>query len=87
MSRVKASTSKKIKQRVKELAAPPVVPGNTYIFAPPGREQVERLVLEVTDSTVTYMKKSGPVVCQLSTFQRLYAECGAGVIEGEAMQP
>lgn len=72
MSRVKASTSKKIKQRVKELTAPP------------GRERIERLVLEVTDSTVTYLKKSGPVVCQLSTFQRLYAECGSGIIEGEA---
>ncbi|WP_438497132.1 hypothetical protein [Paenibacillus sp. IHBB 3054] len=84
MSRVKASTSKKIKQRVKELTAPTVVPGNTYIFAPAGRQQVERLVLEVTEKTVKYMRPSGPTTCQLTTFQRLYKLHGAGVIEGEA---
>lgn len=85
MRKSNAST-KKTRQKAKELTAPPIVPGNTYIFAPAGRERVERLVLEVTDSNVTYLKKSGPMVCQLSTFQRLYAECGAGVIEGEAAQ-
>jgi hypothetical protein len=87
MRKSNASTSKKTRhtrQKAKKLAAPPIVPGNTYIFAPPGRERVEHLVLEVTDSTVTYLKKSGPMVCQLSTFQRMYAECGAGIIEGEA---
>lgn len=83
MSRVKASTGKKIRQRVKELTAPPVVPGNTYIFAPAGRDQVQRLVLEVTENTVKYMRPSGPTTCQLNTFQRLYQEHGAGIIEGE----
>lgn len=74
-------------KRIKKLAAPPVVPGNTYIFAPAGRQQVERLVLEVTEKTVKYMRPSGPTTCQLTTFQRLYKQHGAGVIEGEAVQP
>ncbi|MEK5178234.1 hypothetical protein [Paenibacillus odorifer] len=83
MSKFKSSTHQRIDQRVKELLRPEIIQGATYRFRwYENEDPVERTVLSVDGSTVTYQKPSGQAKCSISTFQRLFAVHGTEIIAG-----
>jgi hypothetical protein len=87
MSKFKSSTHQLIDQRVKELLRPEIIPGATYLFRWYANEDpVERKVLSIDGSMVTYQKPSGQATCSINTFQRLYSVHGIKNIAGEEAQ-
>jgi hypothetical protein len=82
VSKFKHSTHVLIDQTVKECLYPKIEAGKTYYFSEYGKDSdnmVERPVIEVTDKTVTYLKKGEQKTCDLNTFRRLYDKHGYAV--------
>ncbi len=80
MSQFKASTQAQIDQTIKELLRPPLEVGRTYKLRGLGingkAAVVERTVIEIDKTHVTYLKHGEPKKCPITTFQRIYAEHG-----------
>ncbi|MDO3682201.1 hypothetical protein [Paenibacillus ehimensis] len=80
MSKFKSSTHAQIDQTIKELLRPPLEVGRTYKIRGCGIDGksavVKRTVIDLDKTHVTYLKHGEPKKCQITTFQRIYAEHG-----------